>query len=87
MTDPKTYTERVGRYRILRNEEPPAEHKAYLEYKYGERWEDSWGLIWSFDDADAAEKCLTECVADAPKYWTYKLVDNGEASVIERPIW
>lgn len=82
----QTYQERVGRYRILRHEELPEAHKA--EYRLrGINPDDNWSLIWSFDDFEAAEKCLANCIEDAASFQTYNLVDNGEASFIERSMF
>ena len=85
-TDTKTYKEDVGRFRILRHTDQPEEHKAALRAG-GMDPDDVWSLIWSFNDEAAARCQLLICQDDAHKSETYKLVDNGEASVIERPIY
>lgn len=81
-----TYTETVNRYRIVRHEELPEEHKQFYR-DAGIDPDDNWSLIWSFKDEAAATKQLEECRADAPAFWTYKLVDGGEATTIERTAW
>jgi hypothetical protein len=82
----QTYQERVERFRIIRHEELPEAHKA--EYRLrGIDPDDNWSLIWSFDDSEAAEKCLADCNERKASFQTYKLVDNGEASFITRSVW
>lgn len=82
----QTYKERVNRWRILRHEELPEAHKA--EYRLsGIDPDDIWSLIWSFEDEEPAKKQLAACIADARSYQTYKLVDGGAATEIERSIW
>jgi hypothetical protein len=88
MSEFPTYEERVNRFRILRHEELPEAHKA--EYRArGINPDDNWSLIWSFETEASAEKMLAELNGDAdkPRYWTYKLVDGGEASTITRTCW
>lgn len=81
-----TYKERVGRFRILRHEELPERHKA--EYRLnGIDPDDCWSLIWSFDEEASAQEQLVDCNEHKGKFETYKLVDNGAPSVIERHIW
>jgi hypothetical protein len=79
----QTYQERVYRYQILRHEDLPEAHKqAYRDR--GIDPDDNWTLIWSFETYEAAHKCLLNCRLDAAWFQTYKIVDNGEASFIER---
>jgi hypothetical protein len=86
MTMKTTYTETVERYRILRHEELPEAHKA--EYRLrGIDPDDLWGLIWSFKDEQAAKTQLEHELRMAAKWQTYKLVDAGAATTIERPIY
>lgn len=90
---PRTYEERVGRYRIVRrtNYDPSTEFGAQARAEMsinGIDPDDCWSLIWSFDDEDAANEQL----AEEQQFWkepryTTKLVDNGEATVITRPIY
>lgn len=82
----ETYMERVNRWRILRHDELPEAHKA--EYRAaGIDPDNNWSLIWSFNDEAAAQKCLMDCNADKASWQTYKLVDGGAATEIERSIW
>jgi hypothetical protein len=81
-----TYQERVGRYRILKHEELPEAHKA--EYRINGIDPDTlWTLVWSFDTLEAAEEMLKEEQGFAASWQTYKLVDGGQAEVIERVSW
>lgn len=81
-----TYMERVNRWRILRHDELPEAHKA--EYRAaGVNPDDLWSLIWSFTTEEAATKCLADMNERKAKWQTYKLVDGGEATEIERSIW
>lgn len=82
----KTYLETVYRYRILRHDELPEDHKAAYRAE-GIDPNDNWSLIWSFRELAAAEKCLRDCIADAAKWETYKLFDAGQTETIERPIY
>lgn len=82
----KTYQEKVNRWRIIRHDELPEAHKA--EYRAsGIDPDDNWSLIWSFETEEAAKKQLANCIADAAKWQTYKLVDAGKAEFIERSMW
>jgi len=86
MTDTSTYKELVHRYRIMCHEDLPERHKE--EYRNGGINPDElWSLIWSFKNKEDAEKCLADCIDDAPTFWTYKLVDAGQEEIIERSIW
>ena len=82
----QTYTETVNRYRILRHDDLPAAHKAAYRAE-GIDPDDLWSLVWSFTDLDAAQACLAQSQADAASFQTFKLVDAGAATTIERPIW
>jgi hypothetical protein len=82
----KTYKERVNRWRIIRHDELPEAHKA--EYRLaGIDPDDNWSLIWSFETEEDARAQLANCIGSAAKWQTYKLVDGGEATEIERSIW
>lgn len=81
-----TYKERVLRYRIMRHDELPEAHKA----AYRERGidpDDNWSLIWSFGNKADAEARLAHEQADAARWETWKLVDAGKETVIERVMW
>ena len=82
----ETYTETVNRYRILRHEELPEEHKQCYR-DAGIDPDDNWSLSWSFKDEASALEQLEALRADAPAFWTYSLSDAGEATTIERPAW
>jgi hypothetical protein len=82
----ETYTETVHRYRIVRLEEKPEEHKARLRIM-GINPDDDWQLIWSFENKKAANHELKNLKSEAAWFQTYKLVDAGEATTIERPIY
>ena len=81
-----TYTEKVNRYRIIRHDELPEEHKAAYRLN-GIDPDDNWSLIWSFETEEAAIKCLADCNADKAKWQTYKMVDAGKAEFFERSMW
>lgn len=81
-----TYQERVGRYRILKHEDMPEAHKA--EYRINGIDPDTlWTLVWSFDDLIAANDCLKDEQGYAASWQTYKLVDGGHPTTIERTTW
>ena len=78
-----TYQERIGRYRIVYHEELPPAHKA--EYLINGIDPDTRRCLeWSFNDEAAAREMLADCIARAPSYKTYYLVDHGSEVVIER---
>lgn len=84
MTDQAhTYTETVKRYRIVRHEELPPEHKASYRLR-GINPDDLWSLIWSFDTLEAAELTLAACNAKKASFQTFKLVDGGKTETFER---
>ena len=81
-----TYREPVGRYRIMRHDDLPESHKE----AYRERGVDPdtiWALIYSMNDLEAAEETLRIENERAAEWETWKLVDAGEATEIERPIY
>ena len=82
----ETYQEYVGRYRILRHEELPPEHKAGYRLR-GIDPDDLWSLIWSFDDLESAEREFERSNARKPDFYTYRLVDAGAPEYIERSTW
>ena len=81
-----TYKETVLRYRVLRHEELPEAHKA--EYRrHGMDPDDTWSLIYSFTTLEAAQDTMKDLQAAAPRTWTYRLVDAGQAEVLDRVAW
>jgi hypothetical protein len=78
-----TYQERIGRYRIVYHDELPPQHKAEMRL-CGIDPDTRRCLEWSFNDEDAAQEMFAECIAHAPSYKTYYLVDHGSEVVIER---
>jgi hypothetical protein len=82
----ESYKERVGRYRVMRHDELPEEHKAAYRAE-GINPDDLWSLVWSFDDEAAAIKCLADEESYPRKYSSWKVVDGGEAVEIERSAW
>jgi hypothetical protein len=81
-----TYKETILRYRIVRHEELPPEHKAAYRIN-GIDPDTLWSLIWSFETLEAAEKQLADCNEHAASWQTYKIVDAGQAEVVERQAW
>jgi hypothetical protein len=82
----ETYQEKINRWRILRHEELPAEHKAAYRLN-GINPDDNWSLIWSFTTEEAAQKMLAQLNVDKPKFYTYRLVDGGKADTVTRQAW
>lgn len=82
----QTYMEKVNRWRILRHEELPEAHKAAYRLD-GIDPDDIWSLIWSFESEDSAVEMLDKLNRRPSKFWTYKLVDGGSATEIERCVW
>jgi len=80
------YMERVNRWRVVRHDDLPEEHKAAYRAE-GLDPDDMWSLIWSFESEEAALKCLADEEANAPKWRRWKVVDGGEAVEIERSVW
>lgn len=83
---PETYQERINRFRIIRHEELPPEHKAQMRLN-GMDPDEHWSLIWSFETKEAADEQLAQCIADAASFQTYRLVDAGKAETITRQTW
>lgn len=71
------FVEPIARFRIMYNEELPAEHRAHYLLN-GIDPDNRWSLEWSFNNREAAEKCLAEC-RDRAGNWsfrrTYRMVD------------
>lgn len=78
--------EHVARYRIMRHEELPEAHKAQYRIN-GIDPDTNWSLIWSFDDVADAQDQLIECNTYKGSFQTYKIVDAGAESFIERSSW
>lgn len=83
----KTYQETVLRFRVLMHTEYPEEYKAEMRIN-GIDPDDNWSLIYSSNTLENAEDIAAEQreIYNRPIY-TVKVVDNGEATVIERPIY
>jgi len=86
MTNAATYTETILRYRIVRHDELPEAHKQAMR-EQGIDPDTRWGLIYSFADREAAERCLEREQANARDWETWKLVDAGRETTIERQAW
>ena len=82
----ETYQERVLRYRIMRHDDLPEEHKAAYRLQ-GIDPDDLWSLVWSFETREAAEVQLARENENKPRFYTFKLVDAGQATTIERSVW
>jgi hypothetical protein len=82
----ETYNETILRYRIVRHEELPPEHKASYRLN-GIDPDTLWSLVWSFETLEDAEKQLVDCNEHAASWQTYKIVDGGAAEVVERSAW
>lgn len=86
MNSPVTYKELVYRWRVMRHEDLPEGHKAAYRAE-GINPDDLWSLIWSFKAEADALKCIADANVSKPSFWTYKLVDGGATTEIERSIW
>ena len=82
----ETYTETVYRFRILRHEELPEEHKASYRAD-GIDPDDIWGLYASFISKRDASRELKNLRENSAWFQTYKIVDAGKATTIERPLY
>lgn len=97
--DTDFYVERVARFRIVRRDRNLAVPGSRIRAEYiinGLDPDDSWSLIWSFDDEDAAQECLQKEIDqeveickkfNMDSMYEYRLVDAGQATEIKRPIW
>jgi hypothetical protein len=82
----ETYKERINRWRIIRHDELPEAHKA--EYRLnGIDPDDNWTLVWSFNEWQAARDMLVECEENKASWQTFKLVDGGGPTEVERSAW
>lgn len=81
-----TYQEMVARYQILKHTELPEEYKEAYR-KDGINPDEVWSLVWSFFDKEAAEATLEEECKRAFPNETFKLVDAGQTTYIERHVW
>lgn len=79
----QTYNETVHRFRILCHEELPEEHKASYRAD-GIDPDDLWSLVWSFKDKRDAISELENLRQESAWFQTYKLVDAGKETTIER---
>tara|TARA_R110000772_G_scaffold99174_1_gene198824 strand:- start:90659 stop:90922 length:264 start_codon:yes stop_codon:yes gene_type:complete len=82
----QTYKETVLRYRVLRHDELPEEHKVAYRAE-GIDPDDNWALIWSFTTKEDAIKALMEERERAPWWQTFRFRDAGAEEVIERPVY
>jgi hypothetical protein len=84
----ETYTETVLRYRVVRRR-IITDESIRAEYRInGRDPDDTWSLIWSFNDLESAE----DQAEDERKYykepnWIVKVLDHGKTEFIERSIW
>ena len=81
-----TYQEPVYRYRIMRHDDLPEEHKAAYRAE-GINPDEIWRLIYSTGDLEAAEETLRIETERAADWETWKLVDAGTDETIERPVY
>jgi len=81
MTD--TYKELVYRYRVVRHEELPEEHKSILRGA-GINPDDKWDLVCSFREKEDARRCIWQEQATAGRFQTYALIDEGHSTRIDR---
>lgn len=87
-----TYEERIERYRIARREANMSEERRADYRLNGIDPDDTWALIWSFRDRDAAEQQLQQerkQLADRgyAHLYEYRLIDAGKAETITRQAW
>jgi len=75
--------ETILQYRILRHDELPQGHKDEM-IAAGINPDDRWSLIYSFNNETDAITALIQEEEDAASWETFKLVDNGEATTMER---
>jgi hypothetical protein len=87
---PATYKETIYRYRVMKHEELPAEHKASYRLN-GIDPDTLWSLVWSFETEEDAAKMLAEEIETYREHgWnhvTWKMVDAGQTEVVERQAW
>ncbi|MGW8177537.1 MAG: hypothetical protein ACWGQW_01910 [bacterium] len=81
-----TYTETVLRYRVMRHDDLPEAHKEAYRAE-GINPDEIWSLIFSCPTLQGAEEMKGLLEQDAASWQTFKVVDGGEATTIERPIW
>ena len=82
----ETYTETVYSFRILRHEELPEEHKEAYRAD-GIDPDEIWSLYASFITKRDANRELKNLRANAAWFQTYKVVDGGEETTIERLLY
>jgi len=83
---PTTYLETVLRFRIFRHDDLPEAHKAEMRAE-GINPDEVWSLSSSFENEADARAALEQDRKHGFRWSTYKLVDAGEATTIERPLW
>ena len=81
-----TYTETVYRYQVLKHTEQAEEYKEAYR-KDGINPDDVWSLIWSFRNKEDAEEAIQSEIGQAYPNETFKLVDAGDTTHIERQVW
>jgi len=79
----RTYRETVYRYRVMKHEELPEEHKA-LHREHGVDPDHVWSLVWSLETKEDAIEMLTELRSKAPWWQTFRIIDGGAETTIER---
>ena len=81
-----TYRETIHRFRIIKHDELPEEHKEAMRAE-GIDPDTHWTIYASFAYEADAIHALAQIKARAAKWETYKIKDHGEAVEIDRPIW
>lgn len=81
-----TVKETILRYQIQRHDELPEEHKAALREK-GIDPDTRWSLIYSCNSRHDAEYILSNENENKADWETFRIVDAGEAQVVERENW
>jgi hypothetical protein len=84
----ETYTETVLRYRVVRRQ-IITDEAIRAEYRInGRDPDDTWSLIWSFNDQVSADD-QAEDEREIFKFprWEVKVIDAGETTYIKRSIW
>lgn len=72
-----TYEERIGRYRIFRNDNVLGARGSEIRAS-GHNPENDWRLVWSFDELEAAAMKLAKESLRSGAYSLWKMVDAGE---------
>ena len=82
----ETYTETVGRFRVVKHDDLPEGHKAAMRAE-GIDPDNHWTLFFSSSSEETARQVCEQENERAPSWATYKVVDHGKAVQIERLIW